>query len=172
VTGRFYEHNTYTEAKNITYQYNRMGPLRSGAEGNNLKDRSAGTVIRYNFILGGNRLMDLVDSEELSNESSYQKTFVYGNILVEEDDGLNNQVIHYGGDSGNTSQYRKGTLYFYHNTLFSLRSGNTILLRLSTNDKQADVRNNILIVQAAGDKLALLAESGQITIKNNMIKPD
>ncbi len=171
VTGSFYEHNAYTEASNIIYQYNRFGPLRSGAGGNNLKDRSAGTVIRYNFIQGGNRLMDLVDSEYFPGKSTYLKTYVYGNYLIEEDDGLNNQVVHYGGDSGNTGLYRKGMLYFYHNTLFSLRSGNTTLLRLSSNDEQADVRNNILIVQAMGDKLALLAESGMMTIKNNMMKP-
>ncbi len=32
--------------------------------GNNLKDRSAGLVVRYNWIEGGNRQLDLVDAED------------------------------------------------------------------------------------------------------------
>ncbi|MGH9659905.1 MAG: hypothetical protein ACRD96_15250 [Bryobacteraceae bacterium] len=40
--GSIYEHNVYTAAIGITFEYNRFGPLRAGAGGNNLKDRSAG----------------------------------------------------------------------------------------------------------------------------------
>ena len=50
IEGSYYEHNTYTAAIGITYQFNRMGKLRDGCGGNNLKDRSAGTVIRYNYF--------------------------------------------------------------------------------------------------------------------------
>ena len=69
-----YEHNTYTEALGITYQFNRFGPLRSGAGGNNLKDRSAGLVVRYNWIEGGNRQLDLVETDSLTiqNDPSYR----------------------------------------------------------------------------------------------------
>src|SRR5580765_3774988 len=62
--GSAFEHNNYTAAIGITFQYNRFGPLRAGAGGNNLKDRSAGTIIRYNWIEGGNRNLDLVDGED------------------------------------------------------------------------------------------------------------
>ena len=170
-SGRFFEHNTYTEATNITYQFNRFGPLRAGADGNNLKDRSAGLIVRYNWIEGGNRLLDLVDSgtTAILNNPLYQKTYVYGNIMIEEDGG-NSQVMHYGGDSGITSQYRKGKLYFYNNTLYSIRAGNTTLARLSTNDETADMRNNILHVTSNGSSFALLDDSGQIDIYNNLIK--
>ncbi|MFV2072077.1 MAG: polysaccharide-degrading enzyme, partial [Thermoanaerobaculales bacterium] len=41
IEGRFYEHNTYSAAIHITYQFNRFGSLRDGCGGNNLKDRSA-----------------------------------------------------------------------------------------------------------------------------------
>ncbi len=79
------EHNAYTEALGITYQYNRFGPLCAGCLGNNLKDRSAGTVIRYNWIEGGNRQLDLVEtsSDTLRGDASYARTFVYGNVLLE-----------------------------------------------------------------------------------------
>ncbi len=170
--GRIYEHNAYTESTNITYQYNRFGPLRSGAGGNNLKDRSAGLVVRYNWIQGGNRLLDLVESEFDSyyNNPVYRKTFVYGNILIEEEGG-NPQAIHYGGDNGDETIYRKGKLYFYNNTLYSVRTDNTTLIRLSSNDEFADIRNNILFVTAVGSTLALLDDAGHATIKNNWIKP-
>src|SRR5262249_37557153 len=39
--GSGFEHNSYTEALGITFQFNHYGPLRAGADGNNLKDRSA-----------------------------------------------------------------------------------------------------------------------------------
>jgi hypothetical protein len=48
IEGSIYQHNTYTAAIGITYQFNRLGRLRDGCGGNNLKDRSAGLVVRYN----------------------------------------------------------------------------------------------------------------------------
>ncbi len=59
IEGSIFEHNNYTAAAGITFQYNRFGPLRPGCPGNNLKDRSAGLVVRYNWIEGGNRQLDL-----------------------------------------------------------------------------------------------------------------
>jgi hypothetical protein len=63
----------------MVYQFNHFGPLRANCPGNNLKDRSAGTVIRYNWIEGGNRQLDLVDAEdsaELRNHPSYSRTLM------------------------------------------------------------------------------------------------
>lgn len=173
IVGSYYQHNTYTAGINVTYQYNYMGALRSGAGGNNLKDRSAGLVVRYNWIENGNRQLDLVDAEDsdnLVNHPAYRKTFVYGNVLLEGEGEGNSQMVHYGGDSGNESIYRKGTLFFYNNTLMSTRSGNTTLLRLSSNDEFAAVSNNIVHVSAEGSRLALLARNGQLEIRNNWFK--
>ena len=138
------------ESQGIIYQYNHYGPLREGCTGNNLKDRSSGCVIRYNWIERGNRQLDLVDSDypELYNDSSYRETFVYGNILIEHEGTDNSQICHYGGDSGVSSRYRKGWLYFYNNTVVSTRLGNTTLFRLSTNEEYADCRSNIVYVTA------------------------
>lgn len=170
--GSAFEHNNYTAAIGITFQYNRFGPLRAGANGNALKDRSAGTVIRYNWIEGGNRNLDLVDGEDsilIRNDPAYHKTFVYGNVLVKPDGG-NNQTTHYGGDSGTTSDYRKGTLYFYNNTIVSTRTGTTVVFRLSTIDETCDARNNIFYTTTAGSNLAMLAETGVLTLTNNWVK--
>lgn len=162
IEGSYYEHNTYTESFGITYEYNYFGPLRSGCTGNNLKDRSAGTVIRYNRLEAGNRQLDLVDSgyESFYNDPSYEKTFVYGNIISEPDGAGNSQIIHYGGDSGENEQYRKGVLYFYHNTVISTRSGNTTLVNLSTDDVTADIRNNLIYTTASPGHLALTSGRG------------
>ncbi len=170
--GSAFHHNAYTEASDIVYQYNRFGALRSGADGNNLKDRSAGLVVRYNWIEDGNRQLDLVDGGiEIATHPDYGETFVYGNVLIESDGEGNSQVAHYGGDGGDTSRYRKGTLYFYNNTVVSTRSGNTTLLRLSTQDESADVRNNVLYVTAAGNRLAMLDAAGDLTLRHNWTKP-
>lgn len=170
--GSIFEHNNYTEALGVVFQFNHFGRLRAGAGGNNLKDRSAGTVIRYNWIESGNRQLDLVESDfaALVNDPSYRKTFVYGNVLVEPDGAGNSQILHYGGDGGVTANYRHGTLYFHHNTVVSRRSGNTTLARLSSPQDSADVRNNIVFVTASGDRLGLLDQSGRLVATRNWLK--
>ncbi len=171
IEGSIYHHNSYTESLGITFQFNRYGPLRSGCKGNNLKDRSAGTLVRYNWIEAGNRTLDLVDSDhaELLNDPSYLQTFVYGNVLIKHDVQENSQVLHYGGDSGNYANYRKGTLWFYNNTVVSYRSGNTTLLGISTNDEQVECFNNVVYVTAGGQKLAVMGTEGIVNLYNNWL---
>jgi hypothetical protein len=170
--GSIYEHNNYTEARGVTFQFNRFGPLLAGAGGNNLKDRSAGCVIRYNWIEGGNRQLDLVESDyaELIGDPRYHRTFVYGNVLLEPFDDGNSQVVHYGGDGGGSAAYRKGTLHFFANTVVSRRTGNTTLVRLSTTDESADVRDNVVFVTATGNRLALLDQAGTLVATRNWMK--
>ncbi len=170
--GSIYEHNNYTEAAGATFQFNHFGPLLAGASGNNLKDRSAGCVIRYNWIEGGNRQLDLVESDfaTLVNDPRYHSTFVYGNVLLETGDDGNSQIAHYGGDGSNTANYRKGTLWFHFNTVVSRRTGNTTLLRLSTASESADVRDNIVFVTASGSHLALLDQAGTLVATRNWMK--
>jgi hypothetical protein len=163
--GSIYEHNSYTESARITFEFNHYGSLCEGCEGNNLKDRSAGTVIRYNWLEDGNRQLDLVetDYEEIANLPEYRETWVYGNVLVEGEDAGNSQILHYGGDG--EGQYRAGTLYFFYNTLVSNRSGNTTLARLSSNDESMDVRNNVLWA----NNLAIVDETGNAALTGNLL---
>jgi len=173
IEGSIYEHNSYTAARGIIFQHNHYGSLRADCGGNNLKDRSAGLVVRYNWIENGNRQLDLVDGEDTSavpNDPRYGETFVYGNVLVEGPDEGNSQIVHYGGDSGDESIYRKGTLHFFNNTVVSTRDGNTTLFRLSTNDEHCDARNNIVYVTAGADRLALTSGSGVLDLSHNWIQ--
>ncbi len=170
VVGSIYHHNNYTESRGITFDGNHFGGLRPGAGGNNLKDRSAGLVVRYNWIEGGNRQLDLVDTDhaEVRDDARYRDTWVYGNVLVEPEGDGNSQVVHYGGDSGDEAWYRAGVLHFSHNTVVSERAGNTTLVRLSSSGETADMRNNIV---AVGGTLGLVSEHGDVTLSGNWLEP-
>src|SRR4029453_10639399 len=86
--GSYREHQSYTESDGGTYEYNHFGPMRAGAMGSQLKDRSAGTVIRYNYIerSPSGWMIDLVEPENgyaaLGARPTYRQTFVYGNVLI------------------------------------------------------------------------------------------
>ncbi|OAI57697.1 hypothetical protein AYO47_07730 [Planctomyces sp. SCGC AG-212-M04] len=171
--GSGYQHNSYTEAAGITFQFNRFGPLRAGSGGTNLKDRSAGTTIRYNLIEGGNRQIDLVESQEgdqIKTDPRYHQAFVYGNVLVERQNDGNPQIVHFGGDSGPEPDFRQGPICFYHNTVVSKRKDKTTLLRLSTQNQNADVFNNVVYVEAEGSHLAILDEDGTARLHHNWLK--
>lgn len=131
-------------------------------------------MVRYNWIESGNRQLDLVESGSaaLYNDSSYAKTYVYGNILVEPDGAGNSQILHYGGDNGTTSRYRKGDLYFYNNTVISTRNSNTTLARLSTQDESMHAFNNVIYTTSSGSALAMSNDAGTLNLHHNWIKTD
>jgi len=169
-----YCHNTYTESQNIVYENNFMGDLLAGSKWTNLKDRSAGTIIRYNWIEGGNRQLDLVETthEELLNLPQYDETFIYGNILIEKRDEWNQQIMHYGGDGDNKNFYRKWDLYFFNNTVISKRSNYTTLINLSLNEANLFASQNIIYTTAGPKNFALSDGRGNISLKNNILPPE
>jgi len=69
-------------------------------------------------------MIDLVESQEgceiLCPLPSYRQTYVYGNLLTNTGGRDETSFVHYGGD-GNVADFRKGTLYFYHNTVILTR---------------------------------------------------
>ena len=171
--GSNFEHNVYVESIGITFQYNHLGLPLPGAGGNNLKDRSAGLVVRYNWIEGSNRQLDLVHAEDsalVRADPRYRFTHVYGNVLVEHPNSGNNDICFYGGDGGASNKFRKGTLYFYNNTIVSDRTDATRLFRMATNDESIDARNNIAYVTAAGSNLKVLDNYGRLTLTQNWFK--
>jgi len=135
-----YEHNIYTESERITFQYNVITPLREGALGNNLKDRSGSAVIRYNWIEGGNRCLDLVEAEDGAWSYDDAADYVYGNILIKHEDTPQSQVIHYGGDNDGAADRQQ--LYVFHNTIYSDRPDDTTLLFVNA-DASVGAYNNV-----------------------------
>ncbi|HVH47537.1 MAG TPA: right-handed parallel beta-helix repeat-containing protein [Labilithrix sp.] len=166
-------HNAYTEALGIVYQFNRFGPIREGSEGIQLKDRSTGNVVRYNWFEGGKRVLDLVEpeeSEELAKkEAAFNRTYVYGNVIILGKDA-SSRVVHYGGDNGDTNDYRKGTLYFYDNTVSISTSSkdqwNIALINLENAAETADVRNNV-IYSSNDANVFWLFEAGTLKLGTN-----
>ena len=78
-------HNSYIQSVGAVYQYNHYGRQRPGAQGSALKDRSIGTVVRFNRFEGCARSLDLVEAENTPltalHDPAYRETFVYGNII-------------------------------------------------------------------------------------------
>ena len=170
------EHNVYAQTIGVTFQFNRFGRLRPGAGGANQKDRSAGTVVRYNRIEGSVRQLDLVDAQEHTQTAQadprYRQTFVYGNLIESGPDDAA-LLIHYGGDTqGYEQNFRKGTLYFYNNTvILKADSGdlwNTMLFNVSTNDEHVDMRNNV-IWKSGTTNFSLMNTAGHLEMANNWI---
>ncbi len=63
--GSYLEHGAYIQAIGVVCQFNRFGPNANGAEGVALKERAAGSVIRYNLFDSGNsRMLDIVEVED------------------------------------------------------------------------------------------------------------
>jgi len=148
------EHAVYIQAIGATYQYNHFGPNTAGSEGATLKERVAGSVIRYNwFDSGSSRVLDLVEVEDAgpwyleqayrdwaaangeaidptrlekvrTAEAAYRETYVYGNFInhVGSQTSLSG-LFHYGWDN-DPEWARKGTLYFYNNTVSILNDRN------------------------------------------------
>lgn len=161
------QHNTYTSAINIIYQFNRMTMFGRG--GNNLKDRSANAIYRYNWIEAGNRQLDLVDAHPaISSAPGYHDSYAYGNVLIDHVGYDNAQLVNFGGDSADRTLWRQGTLYFFNNTVVSYRYDEPQLVRIGHVNGRADVRNNI--VYTPNGTLHMLSDAGTIDLQNNWLK--
>lgn len=196
--GSYLEHQAYTESDGVTIEYNRFGPQRNGARGSQIKDRSIGTVIRYNTIAQSREgwSLDLVEPEEsysvLGDKPEFKQTFVYGNLIVSR--GVPDpNIVHWNEDhqSGHgRAAVPDGTLYYYHNTLiiFSDRSdprpytifnGTWGGYDCPSGDSPGviDLRNNIFstISTAAGDRTPPIklgyCGSENIALGKNWISP-
>ncbi len=161
-------HNTYTSAINIVYQYNRM-TMPAGVSGNNLKDRSANAIYRYNWIESGNRQLDLVDAPTaVATAPGYHDSYAYGNVLIDYQGYDNSQLVNFGGDSPDRTLWHQGTLYFYNNTVVSYRSDDAQLIRIGHANGRADVRNNI--IHAPNGPLHIMSDAGTVNLQGNWLK--
>lgn len=140
-------HTTYIQTIGTIYEFNHYGLQRPGAVGSALKDRSVGAIVRFNRIEGGAHAIDLVDAEDYPEaaqaDPAYATAYVYGNKISRS--AQEGSMLHYGGDSYMENVYRKGTVYFFSNTVYVSggTSGTTYLFQLSTTDEHAEVWNNV-----------------------------
>ena len=167
VPGSSQEHNSYVQVDGVTYQYNHYGDTCPTCEGNNLKDRSSHMVARYNWLQGGERVMDLVDNPNFASNPDYFAAYVYGNVLVKESRAGNNAVIHFGGDGADHAAYRT-TLWFWNNTVVSTRTGHTALFQLG-DDQTVHALDDIVAVASGSPALTLLSTVGTAELVNDWI---
>ena len=155
VVGDYLEHNTYLEGIDTVYQYNTYGPLRSGSPGAGLKDRGAGTLIRYNFFEGGGHLVNIDEAENYAGQTltmaSYNQADVYGNVLYNTNNQSNGAAalpVYFGIDGMPSPYDRNGVLYFYNNTFINQVDQSTFyrlnLFDLPETSDVVDARNNII----------------------------
>lgn len=154
IVGDDHMHDIYTAANGIVFEFNHIGPQRPGAGGNAIKDRSVGTVVRYNRIEEGAHAIDLVEAEDFPETATalpaYRSTWVYGNQIVKS--GNTGSVIHYGGDHYGANPgdgwgepiYRKGVLYFFNNTVQVTGTEFAALFQVSTTEERVEAFNNII----------------------------
>ena len=126
IVGDEHMHTTYTQGINVVIEGNTYAPMRVGSPGNQIKDRSAGLVVRFNNVTGGAHAVDMVEAEDFPTiaraQASYRSTHVYGNLFTH--DGVYS-AFHYGGDhfgapagaNWGETLFRQGTLYFWNNTV-------------------------------------------------------
>lgn len=185
LTGGHSEHHSYTEARDITYQYNYFGDVAPGAFGDCVKDRSSGLVVRYNtFASNCGIKFNLQDSTGglalIYGDPGYATSYVYGNLIDIAANNTNTQLLFYGGDSGQTANYRQGTLYFYNNTMVVAGDGagaypDAFLFFLSQPSARAEVWNNVFYAVPAtpGHQPKIMAMAyagaGTVNLMNNWI---
>lgn len=118
--GRSTEHNFYTQGYRVLFEGNDIGQAYGGSS---LKDRSSGTVIRYNRVIASARALDLVETEEeyfanIQVDPLNDYGWVYGNLIINDfwqPLGMSARPIHWGFDN-TAARARKNTLFFYGNT--------------------------------------------------------
>jgi len=178
ISGSFLYHNLYIQAHTALYEGNYIGQLRAGAQGSSLKDRSSGTVVRYNTIVAAARALDLVETEgghgTVDTDPNYNTAWVYGNLIVDDDtlSGVaSNSLIHWGYDN-TASEARTGTLYFYDNTVVLNMHGSSYdpvaLFDQQSNNSSINPHNlvqlqNNVIWQRGTAPLAMGRDMGQVS---------
>lgn len=173
VVGSGLQHNTYTEAAGIRIVANDYGPLRKGADGHALKDRSAGLLVDSNRFEGGSRSLDLVNpgSDAVLGDAAWGETIVRNNLFIKPASEANNQFIHFGGETAAENRHRGRPLTLVNNTFVAAERPRAVLIWLSDPHHSAVLENNILYTAGPGSTLSLLFSGGTIAAASNCIKP-
>lgn len=189
VSNGFSEHNSYTEARDIIFQFNTFGNMRPGALGDCLKDRSSGLVVRYNTYTSDCGIaLNLLDSTGgqalIWGDPGYAKTYVFGNLFDTTPAPTQSvSLVTYGGDSGTAANYRQGTFYFYNNTMVTRGDAGhgiypeVLLFNLNMPGAVAEVLNNVFYAMPAnagmaGKVQAMSIGKGSVNLANNWVSPN
>jgi hypothetical protein len=169
--GSWFEHNLYVQTARALYEGNYIGQLVPGARGSSMKDRSSGTVVRFNHIVAAARAIDLVEIEggvqQVLKDPLYPQAWVYGNLIVNDFRNPGHasvKLIHWGGDN-DERYFRQGTLHFYNNTVLhhstQAQAWYMALFDMPTALQKVDAQSNLFINQGT-TQMRLGHEAGTI----------
>lgn len=163
--------NAFLEAVDVTFEYNRMGPMIDGSLGSNLLDRSAGLVARYNWFEGETTPIQIQNSSRaaITEDPGYNAAMLYGNVFLAPVEQANSQLVTYGSGDDSSATQRTGTLYFFHNTVISERSERTHLIMLPTSEQSAAFENNLVFAPQEMHTTGIMSGDGQLTMNNNWL---
>jgi hypothetical protein len=147
-SGSALSHQMNLQAWNEIAQFNRIENYPSSASGANIKSRSLGTVIRYNYLGdGASRQMDLAEVQDATTYmtfagylNGYPSSFhdlnvadtYTADLLAAAQEEWNSHFvygniyqnlsstapIHFGYDTAGDESARKGSLYWYNNSFY------------------------------------------------------
>jgi hypothetical protein len=168
-------HNVYVQGINMVFEYNYMKLDRD--YGNNIKDRSANLTVRYNWIEGGNRVIDAVNSGLMDivtqQTGSYPVDNVYGNVFIKLNGYDNDQIIHWGGDTeyDKPQNWRK-RVNIFNNTFIVKRTAQALGFWFDRAELQAKIYNNVIYFPTLayyGFDILGGTTGAQAELKNNWI---
>ncbi len=119
--GDYEAHNLNTQSRGIVFQYNQIGPMTPSAAGDDLKDMSSGTILRYNLMIQntGGWFFWFVQPDGgvgvIDQDPAYHTNYVYGNVFLNPPNGTLTMFAY--DYLGQGTSPRNGTLYFYNNTV-------------------------------------------------------
>lgn len=132
--GSFSTHGMYLEAIGMIVEYNYLGTVLDGSNGDTVKERSSGVVYRYNYIepsANGVAFRDPSNEDSAQNgllealavdslgELTVKSIYVYGNTFVIR---RGSPTVIAVGDGAN-GELREGKLYFYSNVVVAVADG-------------------------------------------------
>ena len=192
--GNYEAHNLNTESEGIVFEFDWIGPLRAGADGNDMKDLSSGTVLRYSMVVQGTGGAALWWAQPqggvgvIDEDPAYHTNFIYGNVFYNTQDSGALTMIQYDTE-GIQGQPRNATVYFYKNTVVNYADQSvryfTDVFSLPTHDEVltynvhdvVDCRNNMfaslpVTPGAAPSQMSLLAsDDSTVNLGTNWVTP-
>lgn len=145
-------------------QFNLLGNPVAGSDAENVRDTSAGSVIRYNFVTGGNRVLALEASGAHTTHADFARVRVYGNVIVKTSTGGNDSFLHFEGVGGAAR-----SLELYQNT-FVLRRGQGRLVDITApGDLTVRLFNN-LVRRPTAAPLQLVGGIGLLELGGNWVQ--
>jgi hypothetical protein len=174
VVGSYSGANLNTEVAGLTVRFCRLDPLLEGSFGDNVLDRSAGTVFEANRIEGAARMLELAApigeaGNLIRNDPRFNLTRVVGNlILVTHREA--SQPVFCGADLSDPDRPRTGTLEMFHNTVLIRSGAYEVRVPSVGTPITVDFRGNI-IHRAGDERIQLLGYRGTLNSGVNWVSP-